>query len=88
MRRAAARTEDCRPLDNILAHGVLFRGGAEERATLKAITGIVGELAETAAAPPDPQLTQSDALIRDAGAYADFFAAATADVPAAGEWLQ
>jgi transposase len=61
----------------------------QRRATLKAITGIVGELAETAAPPPDPKLTQSDALIRDAGAYADFFAAATADVPAAaGEWLQ
>ena len=39
------------------------------------------------AVPPDPRLTQSDALIRDAGAYADFFAAATADAPA-GEWLQ
>lgn len=60
----------------------------QQRATLKAITGIVGELADTAPAPPDARLTQSDALIRDAGAYADFFAAATADVPAAGEWLQ
>jgi len=60
----------------------------QRRATLKAITGIVGDLAETAAAPPDPKLTQADALIRDAGAYADFFAAATADVAAGGEWLQ
>lgn len=60
----------------------------QRRATLKAITGIVGELAETAAAPADPKLTQSDALIRDAGAYADFFAAATAEAPVAGEWLQ
>lgn len=59
----------------------------QRRATLKAITGIVGELAQTAAAPPDPKLAQSDALIRDAGTYADFFAAATAGTPA-GEWLQ
>lgn len=54
----------------------------------KAITGIVGELAETAAPPPDLRLAQSDVLIRDAGAYADFFAAATTDASAAGEWLQ
>jgi hypothetical protein len=59
----------------------------QRRVTLKAITGIVGELAETGAAPPDPKLAQSDALIRDAGTYADFFAAATAGAPA-GEWLQ
>lgn len=60
----------------------------QRRATLKAITAMVGELAESAASPPDPKLTQTDALIRDAGAYADFFAAATAGAPAAGEWLQ
>jgi len=60
----------------------------QQRATLKAITAMVVELAETAAPPPDPQLTQADTLIRDAAAYADFFAVATGGAPAGGEWLQ
>jgi len=36
----------------------------QRRVTLKAITGIVSNLAETAAAPPDPKLTQR--AVRDA----------------------
>lgn len=60
----------------------------QRRVTLKAITGIVEQLAETAIPSPDERLAQSDALIRDAGSYADFFAAATADTATAGEWLQ
>ena len=60
----------------------------EQRATLKAITLMVAELADhapgSASAPP---LTQHDELIRDAADYAEFFAAATSGVRTR-EWLQ
>ena len=64
------------------------RAALEQRATLKAITLMVVDLAErTPASEPASALTQQHELIRDAGDYADFFAAATAGVHA-GEWLQ
>jgi hypothetical protein len=63
------------------------RAALEQRATLKAITLMVAELAERAPTIESPPLTQQDELIRDAGDYADFFAAATGGVQTR-EWLQ
>ena len=64
------------------------RAALEQRATLKAITLLVCELAERASAPEPPPLTQQHELIRDAADYDDFFAAAAAAVSATREWLQ
>lgn len=64
------------------------RAIAQQRATLKAITLMVGELAEGAEAnEPAPPLTQQHELIRNAADYADFFAAASAGA-STREWLQ
>jgi transposase len=64
-----------------------MRAALEQRATLKAITLMVAELAERASATAPPPLTQQDDLIRDASDYSDFFAAAAAGVQTR-EWLQ
>jgi hypothetical protein len=64
------------------------RAALEQRATLKAITLLVSELAEHASISEPPPLTQQHELIRDAGDYDDFFAAAAGGVSATREWLQ
>jgi hypothetical protein len=60
----------------------------EQRATLKAITLLVSELAERASLPEPPPLTQQHELIRDAADYDDFFSVATGGERTAREWLQ
>jgi hypothetical protein len=60
----------------------------QQRVTLKAIALLVSELAGRTSIPEPPPLTQQHELIRDAGDYADFFAAAAGGVNATREWLQ
>jgi transposase len=63
------------------------RAALEQRATLKAITLMVAELAEQPA-QRELELTQCDELIRDAADYAEFFAAAAGGEQPTREWLQ
>jgi hypothetical protein len=63
------------------------RAALEQRATLKAITLMVAELAEQPA-QRELELTQCDELIRDAADYAEFFAAAAGGEQPTPEWLQ
>lgn len=64
------------------------KAALQQRVTLKAITLMVNELADAAPEAEPPPLTQQHELIRDAGDYAEFFAAATSGAQPAGEWLQ